>query len=102
MDFCTLPNRYSSCALRFAGRFFLALALIGSFAFAQVRPQSQPKISSAKAAPELQEAARTGDLALLRSRLQAGDSPNARDAARRTPLINAASAGQVGAMRVLL
>src|SRR6266496_2042988 len=35
-------------------------------------------------------------------RLQAGDSPNVRDAVQRTPLINAVSAGQVGAVRVLL
>ena len=53
-------------------------------------------------APELQNAARTGDLTLLRSRLRAGDSPNARDAAQRTPLINAVIGGQLGAVRLLL
>jgi len=53
-------------------------------------------------APELQKAALAGDVALLRARLQAGDSPNARDAAQRTPLINAVRAGQVGAARLLL
>lgn len=102
MSFCTLPNRFSSCAVRFAGRIFLALALTVSLAFAQAQPQSQSKTGVTKAAPELQKAARTGDLTLLRSRLQAGDSPNARDAARRTPLITAVRAGQVGAVRVLL
>jgi hypothetical protein len=102
MNFCTFSYPYSSCALRFAGRIFLALALTGSLALGQAQPQSQAKTGQAKAAPELQKAARTGDLGLLRLRLQAGDNPNARDAAQRTPLINAARAGQVGVVRVLL
>ena len=54
------------------------------------------------AAPELQKAAQTGDLTLLRVRLQSGDSPNARDMAQRTPLINAVRAGQLGAARILV
>jgi len=53
-------------------------------------------------APELQSAAQTGDLILLRARLQTGDSPNARDTAQRTPLINAVRAGQLVAARILI
>ena len=62
INFCIFSNRYSSCALRFAGRIFLALALTGSLASGQARPQSQAKMGSTRAAPELQRAARTGDL----------------------------------------
>jgi uncharacterized protein len=50
----------------------------------------------------LHQAARTGDIALLRARLQAGDNPNSRDTAGRTPLMYAVSAGKVSAERVLL
>jgi uncharacterized protein len=50
----------------------------------------------------LQKAARTGDLALLRSRLSEGVSPNARDPQGRTALFVAAAAGQIEAMRLLL
>ena len=52
--------------------------------------------------PELQNAATTGDLTLLRARLRGGDNPNARDRDRRTPLINAVRAGEWRAARVLL
>lgn len=52
--------------------------------------------------PELQKAAETGNLMLLRARLQSGDDPNARDTARRTPLIHAVRAGQLGAVRILI
>ena len=53
-------------------------------------------------APELQWAAENGDLIRLRARLQAGDSPNTRDTAQRTPLINAVRAGQLVAARILI
>jgi hypothetical protein len=53
-------------------------------------------------APQLQDAAQTGDLMRLRARLQSGDSPNARDTSQRTPLINAVRAGQLGAAQILV
>jgi hypothetical protein len=80
--------------------FILTFALLFVFNFslaAEVQVGQKTAI-----APELQKAARTGDLALLRSRLQAGDNPDARDVARRTPLINAVRAGQVPAARALV
>jgi uncharacterized protein len=50
----------------------------------------------------LQQAARTGDLALLRSRLREGVSPDARDPQGHTALLEAATAGQTEATRLLL
>lgn len=60
------------------------------------------QLQGADPAPDLQKAATNGDLRLLRDRLLAGDNPNARDADRRTPLINAVRAGQSAAARLLL
>jgi len=51
---------------------------------------------------ELQRAARQGDLATMRSRLQQGADPNATDAQGRTPLLEAVGAGQTEAVRLLL
>ncbi len=56
----------------------------------------------ATAAADLHQAARTGDVALLQSRLKEGASPDARDQAGRTPLIDAATAEQLPAMRLLI
>lgn len=50
----------------------------------------------------IHQAARTGDLALLRSQLQQGISANDRDSQGRTPLMDAAGAGQLDAMHALL
>ena len=56
----------------------------------------------ALAQADLHAAARTGDVALLESRLKLGADPNARDKEGRTPLMDAVSAGQVPAMRLLI
>jgi hypothetical protein len=51
---------------------------------------------------DLHTAARTGDVALLESRLRQGGDPNARDKEGRTPLMDAVAAGQVPIMRLLI
>jgi hypothetical protein len=50
----------------------------------------------------LQQAARSGDVAILRSRLQLGDDPNARDQVGCTPLLDAVSSGHLETARVLV
>jgi ankyrin repeat protein len=56
----------------------------------------------ALAQADLRTAARTGDVALLESRLRQGADPNARDKEGRTPLLEAVTAGQVPVMRLLI
>ncbi len=51
---------------------------------------------------QLHKAARTGDLKLLRARLQQGVKPDALSPSGRTALLDAAAAGQLQAMRALL
>lgn len=50
----------------------------------------------------LHKAARSGNLALLRTQLQLGADPNIRDSEGRTPLMDAVSSGQLKAMRTLI
>lgn len=50
----------------------------------------------------LQQAAQTGDIAVLRSLLQRGVSPDARDPSGRTALLDAAAANQISAMKLLI
>lgn len=76
----------------------VVLAVLASSLFAQ---RTQVARNDGKVTA-LHQAARTGNVALLRARLQAGDNPNSRDAAGRTPMMYAVSAGQVSAERVLL
>lgn len=63
--------------------------------------QAQSGLAGASAA-ELHQAARIGNVAMMQSRLKEGADPNARDAAGRTPLMDAVAAGQLGAARALL
>ena len=67
-------------------------------------PAFAQQVASIQAPREtaIHRAARTGDLALLRSELQRGVSPNAADDQGRTPLMDAAGSGQVEATRLLL
>lgn len=58
--------------------------------------------SNPQAGIDLHRAARQGDLASLRSRLQQGADPNAKDANGRTALLDAIAGGQIEAVRVLL
>jgi hypothetical protein len=103
---------------------FTVLAAIAGFASAapdylqarfsttsRVVRQSQPPAvtqSASQNAPsvakdtELHRAARDGDLALLRTRLQQGDDPNVRNTAGRTVLLEAVAAKQTEAARLLL
>jgi len=57
-------------------------------------------VSSGESA--MHQAARAGDLALLRSQLHSGADANVRDDAGRTPLMDAVAAGQIEAVRLLL
>ena len=59
----------------------------------QVRPGTET---------QLHRAARTGNLKLLRTRLEQGVNPDARDPSGRTALLEAAAAGQLEAMRELV
>jgi hypothetical protein len=51
---------------------------------------------------KLHQAARTGDLALLRSQLKSGVNPNVRDEHGRTALMDAVNAGHISAVKVLI
>ncbi len=71
----------------------------------QIRPiPAQSPQDAAKVVRDatLHQSARTGDLNSLRSTLQQGADPNARDATGRTALIDAVAGGQMEAARVLL
>jgi len=91
---------------------FLVIALfpalgwvLHSAAFAQDSQSSTAGKRSAAAntgEDAIHKAARTGDLALLRSELQSGANADARDNAGRTPLMDAVAAGQVEAARLLI
>jgi len=65
---------------------------------------TQPPQDSAKAVRDtaFHQSARTGDLNSLRSTLQQGADPNARDVSGHTALIDAVAGGQIEAARVLL
>jgi len=52
--------------------------------------------------PELHRAAQSGDIELLRSRLQQGGNPDDRDKAMRTPLMDAVKSDRIEAVRLLL
>ena len=91
---CSVP-----CARRITGT-LVFIVLISAMALAQLA-QSKP-LAPANTTTVLHKAARDGDLALIRLRLQAGDSPNVRDAAGRTPLMYAVDAGSTAAVRLLL
>jgi hypothetical protein len=69
-----------------------------------VRQLTQASQDAARAARDaaLHQSARTGDLNSLRSTLQQGADPNARDASGRTALIDAVAGGQIEAARVLI
>ena len=71
-----------------------------AFLFAQT--STSPAVPSAQGKSAIHEAARTGDLGVLRSELQRGISPNLRDESGRTPLITAVSGGHLNAVRLLL
>jgi hypothetical protein len=96
-----------SAALVFLGiTLFPALGWVShSTAFAQ---DSQPitarkrSVTTNTGENAIHKAARVGDLALLRAKLQSGANADARDNAGRTPLMDAVAAGQVEAARLLL
>jgi len=71
-------------------------------ALSQQLPTRFPQSSFVKGGTDLHRAARSGNLALLDSRLKEGMDPNVRDEAGRTPLLDAVSAGKLDAMQMLL
>jgi hypothetical protein len=64
--------------------------------------QQSPSVSMRPIDADLHRAAREADLPLLRSRLEQGADPNAKDPSGRTALFAAVSAGQLEAARLLL
>ena len=77
------------------------------FASAMVSPlgvaqnQKLGRIQPAVSDSELHHAARSGDLQLLQAQLKLGANPNARNQQGHTPLLEAISAGKLGAARML-
>ena len=61
-----------------------------------------PAVVAQDTAADIHKAARSGDVAVLASRLKQGADPNARDKEGRTPLMDAVTAEQVPAMRLLV
>jgi Ankyrin repeats (3 copies) len=94
---------------RWLARRSLALAMVVS-ATVVAHQQTPPAATGSNQTPgpgqarlsELQRAVRSGDVTLLRSRLQEGADPNARDAEGRTLLIEAVSARKLEAASTLL
>lgn len=64
--------------------------------------QPGPSVSIRQIDADLHRAAKEADLPLLRSRLEQGADPNAKDLAGHTALFDAVSAGQLEAARLLL
>jgi uncharacterized protein len=91
---------FYSSSFTYSFRVVRVLGLGLALCFTQVLLGQQTRVVSS--APNLYRAVRTGDMALVRARLQAGDNPNARDADGRTPLIVAVRYGKVAAVRALL
>lgn len=79
---------------------FLATAARGQGQQARISGSSSPVGTGTET--QLHKAARTGDLKLLRARLQQGVSPDARNPSGRTALLEAAAAGQLATMRALV
>lgn len=78
----------------------IAACLFGVSVLAQ---QSPAKSTAATVtASELHRAARQGDVAALKSQLQRGADPNAKDAAGRTLLMDAVEQGQLDAAKLLI
>jgi ankyrin repeat protein len=83
--------------------FLAGTVLGGSAAPAAPAQQAQPAATRHVAAQgKLHQAARTGDLALLRQQLTGGASPNALDSNGRTALMDAVRSGQTAAAEVLI
>jgi len=76
--------------------FLIGVMMQGSAARCQSRAAGTPEETP------LHKAARTGDLAGLRSLLDSGADPNQRDANGERPLVVAVAAGQLNAARVLI
>ncbi len=74
----------------------VAVLLVAIFAWAQ-----QP-LANAAGDISLHDAARTGNLSLLKARLKQGADPDLRDKDGRTPLMDAVAGGQLAAIRTLL
>jgi hypothetical protein len=64
--------------------------------------QSSPGVSTSQVDADLHRAARQGDLPSLRSGLQQGADPNAKDSLGHTALFDAVAGGQIEAARALL
>src|SRR5215831_5147573 len=69
---------------------------------AGVSGQSIPAVPIPQSEVDLHRAARDGDLPVLRSRLQQGADPNAKDPAGHTPLFEAVAAGHAESASLLL
>jgi uncharacterized protein len=86
-------------------RFPIGLVLLlaaGARPYGTVRASDDAPAARADAAADLHRAARDGDVALLQRRLEEGADPDGRDAAGRTPLLEAVAAGRVDGVRLLL
>src|SRR5215831_14628306 len=69
---------------------------------AGVSGQSIPAVPIPQSEADLHRAARDGDLPVLRSRLQQGADPNAKDPAGHTPLFEAAAQGRLDIAELLI
>jgi uncharacterized protein len=94
-------NRNSDLILTRAVRLSTALLVIALFFSADFAVGQQPAKATA-GSTALHQAARTGDVASLRSQLQQGTNPDLPDSQGRTALMEAAKAGRAEAVSVLL